>query len=224
MKRLTLVITITFLSVLAYAATDYLGRVNVTQASLGDVKVQTEPKITPWPPQTGRLYPDLQLIDQDGRSFRLSSLMGKVILVEPLGMSCPACQAFAGAHDKGAYGGMSVQRGLGSIYKLTPRYAKGLKLPRQDVIIVQLILYDTRLGAPNPEDARKWAQHFGMKRAHNEIVAVSPYDLRSEIAYNLVPGFQLIDKNFILRSDSTGHHPKDNLYTELLPMIPYLLK
>ena len=58
----------------------------------------------------------------------------------------------------------------------------------------------------------------------NHIVAVSPFDLRSKHSFNLVPGFQLIDKDFILRSDSTGHYPKDNLYSKLLPMVLQLLE
>lgn len=180
--------------------------------------------IKPWPPVVGQPYPDLQLIDQNGNPFQLSSLKGRVILLEPVGMTCPACQAFSGAHDVGPFGGGVAGQGLSSVQKLLPQYAKGLRLPRHDVVIVQLLLYDMRMGPPKPKDAADWAKHFGLKMGENEIVAVSPYDLRSQIAYNLVPGFQLIDKNFILRSDSSGHHPQHNLYTHLFPMVPRLLR
>jgi len=40
----------------------------------------------------------------------------------------------------------------------------------------------------------------------------------------MIPGFFLIDKDFILRSDSTGHRPKHNLYTQLLPELSVLLQ
>lgn len=40
-----------------------------------------------WPPQPGHAYPDLELVDQTGRPVRLSSFKGRVILVEPVGMT-----------------------------------------------------------------------------------------------------------------------------------------
>ena len=41
----------------------------------------------PWPPVAGEGYPDLELQDFRGESVRLSSFRGKVILVEPIGMT-----------------------------------------------------------------------------------------------------------------------------------------
>ncbi len=41
--------------------------------------------------------------------------------------------------------------------------------------------------------------------------------------YNLIPGFQLIDRDFVLRYDASGHHPRDSLWDDLLPAIPRLL-
>jgi hypothetical protein len=224
MKSLTLAVSMIFVMLAGYSVISSIGFLGTSQASVQVAQAQAAPHIAPWPPIVGRLYPDLQLIDQEGQPFRLSALMGKVILLEPIGMTCPACQAFSGAHDVGPFGGGVAGGGLPSLHKLLPQYARGLKLPRRDVVVVQLLLYDMKYGAPSAKDAQEWAQHFGFKKGRNEIVAVSPYDLRSDIAYNLVPGFHLIDKKFILRSDSTGHHPKDNLYTKLFPMVPYLLK
>lgn len=178
----------------------------------------------PWPPQIGEAYPDLDLIDQDGKAFRLSELKGYVIIVEPVGMNCPACQAFSGAHDVGAFENNPVQSGLSSFRKLLPAYAGGLRFPHKDIIFVQLLLYDMNLDPPAPDDAARWARHFGFEKANREIVAVSPQDLRSDASYNLIPGFQLIDRDFILRSDSTGHSPRDDLYRMLLPMVPEVLK
>ena len=34
----------------------------------------------------------------------------------------------------------------------------------------------------------------------------------------------LIDKDFVLRSDSSGHNPRDDLYRKLMPMVSSLLK
>ena len=68
-----------------------------------------------WPPRLGQKFPDLQRIDHTGRESQLSELTGQVILVEPMGMNCPACNAFSGAHEKGGYKGLRPQQGLQSI-------------------------------------------------------------------------------------------------------------
>ncbi len=176
-----------------------------------------------WPPQLNKPYPDLELIDQDGMKFKLSDLKGHVIIIEPTGMNCPACQAFSGAHEYGAYQNNAVEQHSKSFRKIFPQYAKGLKLPSKDIFFVQLLLYDMKMGPPRPEDAANWAKHFNIRKKDYHIVAVSPYDLRSQASYNLVPGFQLIDRDFNLRADSSGHHPKHNLYTQLIPLTPKLV-
>ena len=48
-----------------------------------------------WPPKLNEPYPDLQLIDQEGAPTRLSDFKGRIILLEPIGMTCKACQASA---------------------------------------------------------------------------------------------------------------------------------
>ena len=40
-----------------------------------------------WPPVSGEAYPDLELQDFRGRPVKLSSLRGKVLLIEPIGMT-----------------------------------------------------------------------------------------------------------------------------------------
>jgi hypothetical protein len=178
----------------------------------------------PWPPQVGKVYPDLILIDQTGQEFLLSDYKGYIIIIEPVGMNCPACQAFSGAERKGAFQNNPVQKGLPPFKELFPSYTDGLQLPHPKIVFIQLLLYDMSLGPPAAKHAEIWAEHFGFKKENNEIDAVSPYDLRGKASYNLIPGFQLIDSNFILRSDSTGHFPRDGLYWTLLPMVRELLK
>ena len=177
----------------------------------------------PWPPIVGQTYPDLELIDQAGETFKLSYLKGKVIVIEPTGMNCPACQAFSGAHLVGAYKSRNAAVGLQSFREIFPMYAKGLKLPHHDVIFVDLLLYDMSMGHPTVQDAKEWAQHFHLTRGKNHFVAINSYDLRNKDTYNLIPGFQLIDRNFILRADSTGHRPKHDLYRQLIPLTTRLL-
>ena len=38
-------------------------------------------------------------------------------------------------------------------------------------------------------------------------IGLSRYTNRA--SYDLVPGYQLIDREFVLRKDSAGHHPPD---------------
>jgi len=177
-----------------------------------------------WPPEMGKEFPDLELIDQTGKKVRISDFKGSVILIEYIGMTCPACQAFSGAHDVGAYGGIKPQKGLKSIEKFCPIYSKGVRLSDDRVIFIQILLYSMSMGAPTVEDAKKWAKHFRLDRSKNQIVLAGKEELLGKASYDLIPGFQLVDKDFILRSDSTGHHPRNNLYTELLPMMPELIK
>ena len=176
-----------------------------------------------WPPRLEQKFPDLQLIDHRGREFRLSELAGKVILVEPIGMNCPACNAFSGARERGGYKGLRPQQGLQSIEDYLPKYAKGVDLRNPDLKLVQLLLYDFNMNQPNEDDARFWAEHFGLDKYENVLVVVSKSDLRGKESFRMIPGFQLVDRQFILRKDATGHHPRHNLFKDLLPAVSSLI-
>jgi thiol-disulfide isomerase/thioredoxin len=177
----------------------------------------------PWPPKLDERYPDLHLVDQTGQPFALSSLEGSVILLEAIGMTCPACQAFAGAHRVGSFGGIQPAGGLPSIDELVTQYARGVTFPSKDVVLVQVLLFDMELGAPTADDARAWAAHFRRNRGQYQVVLAGGPGLHNHTSYDMVPGFQLIDRHFVLRSDATGHHPRHSLYTDLLPMVPKLV-
>jgi len=179
--------------------------------------------ISNWPPGIGVAYPDLEVLDQDGKKWNLSRLKGKVIIVETIGMNCPACQSWSGAHIKGPYGNIQPQQNLKDFKSYFDSYTSGLTLTDDGIAMVQLILYDLTMNQPTQKDAKKWAKHFGFHSRNNHYVVVPTKDMRNQASYDLIPGFHLIDKNLILRSDSTGHRPKDNLYTKLLPMVSDLL-
>ena len=177
-----------------------------------------------WPPKVGKPYPNLELFNHKGKKVKLSTYRGKVILLEPIGMGCPACQAFAGAHKKGAFGGASVQKGIKSAKEILKTYGK-VKLKDRRLVFVHLLLYDlSSRKAPSVKDAKAWAKHFGLDKQKNALVLVADSRYINRASWNLVPGFQLIDKNFVLRYDSTGHHPKDDLWKKLLPQVKPLLK
>ncbi len=187
----------------------------------------TTPKFTQslefWPPRLEQEYPDFKLIDQTGEKVRISDFKGSLLLIEYVGMNCAACQAFSGANTHiGPFENNTVQRGLKSIKELFPTYTNGLSLSDNRITFIQILLYDMKRGAPTPEDAQRWAQHFQLEKSRNQYVLVPIGDMRGSASYNLIPGFQLVDKNFILKSDSTGHHPRVNL-SVLLSMAPRLI-
>lgn len=182
-----------------------------------DKQLQPHPEHV-WPPVVGKAYPDLQLIDQEGRRTALSEFKGKVILLEPVGMPCPACIAFAGGQERGSYDSIAPQPGLESIGNYVRRFGR-VSLDRDDVVFVQIVFYSPSLVAPTPVEVRDWANHFGLQRSQNEIVlAAEPYLLGAETRA-MIPGFQLIGRDFVLRYDSAGHAPRHDLYSELLPAI-----
>lgn len=177
-----------------------------------------------WPPRKGEVYPDLELKNHRGELVKLSSFKGKVIVVEPIGLSCPACQAFAGAHDVGAFRGGQPQAELPSFGKLLKEEA-GLDWRSQaDLVYVHLLLYDmSAAAAPTLEDAREWANHFRLDGVSNAVVLVGDARYVNPASYALVPGFHVIDRSFTLRYDGSGHHPVDPPYDVALAGIPKLL-
>jgi hypothetical protein len=177
----------------------------------------------PWPPRVGEVYPDLRLVDQTGRTTSLSSFKGHVVLVEMIGMTCPACQGFSGAKKVGTFGGVDSDGGLTGIDELMSQYAPGVTFPSDDLVFVQILLFDMKMGAPTGDDARAWAEHFHRDAAKHEYVLAGGPALHNQASYVMVPGFQLVDRSFVLRWDATGHNPRHNLYRELLPAIPKIV-
>ena len=139
-------------------------------------------------------------------------------------MNCPACNAFSGAHEKGGYKGLRPQQGLQSIEKYLPTYARGVDIRNPDLKLVQLLLYDFNMDRPTAADAKFWAEHFGLDKYENILVAVSKTDLRGDDSFRMIPGFHLVDRRFILHKDATGHSPRHDLFTDLLPAIPNLIQ
>jgi hypothetical protein len=140
-----------------------------------------------------------------GDRIALSSLRGRVILVEPIGMDCPACNAFSGANRPGVGGFQRTrpQKGLPSVHEMLAE--RGVSLSDERLVYVQLLLYDpSRSRPPTLALARRWAQH-------------------GPASYNMIPGLQLVDRDFTLRWDATGHRPRHDLWRELLPALPALL-
>ncbi|QDS94507.1 hypothetical protein FF011L_32860 [Roseimaritima multifibrata] len=171
-----------------------------------------------WPPLKGERYPELLLNDQNGDAVRLSDFAGKVIFLELAAIPCKGCQAFAGGQQFGGFGGVPVQPDLQSIHHYAKRYA-GVDLDADDVVFVQLLLYGSSMSSPTPEEVAGWADHFQMERTDNRIVLRGDPSMLGVETYEKIPGFHLIDEDFVLKFDSSGHHPEDDLYRDLLPAL-----
>lgn len=176
-----------------------------------------------WPPEVGQAYPELRLLDDQGREVSLSSFKGKVILVETAGMTCPACNAFAGANKLGGFGGVTPQADLAELETYVRQFAGGDWLSSPEVVFVQLLLTgpDTSR-APTVAELARWRDHFQLRGRFPGIVLLAGDPRMVAEGYKLVPGFQLIDRDFILRYSSAGHRAPHDLYRDVLPRLGLL--
>jgi hypothetical protein len=180
-----------------------------------------------WPPVPGEPYPDLKLLDEEGRTVSLSQFKGKVILLEPTAMTCSACQAFSGGNrpDIGAFPGGSPQADLVDIDVGVDRYAGGISLQDPNVVFVQLMLYNSSNQAPSAAEVRKWRDHFKLRQRYPQMVfLVADPRMIGQASYDMIPGFHLIDRDFRFVSDASGHHPRNDLWRDLLPELGRLLR
>jgi hypothetical protein len=183
-----------------------------------------KPGVEFWPPRRGERYPNLTLYDHRGQLVSLASLRGKVILLEPVGMTCEACQSLSGAGKVGCYGHQPAEAGIDALEDYFPRYTGGLSLSDPRIAYVQVLLYGLDLHAPSPTDARDWAHHFKFDERPNVYVLAGTPELIGPASFAMIPGFQLIDKNFVLRAWWQGETGSgDDLWKQLLPMVPQLL-
>jgi hypothetical protein len=183
-----------------------------------------KPSVEFWPPRRGARYPNLTLYDHRGQLVSLASLRGKVILLEPVGMTCEACQSLSGAGKVGCFGHQPAQASIDTLENYFPRYTGGLSLSDPRIAYVQVLLYGLDLHAPSPADAKAWAHHFKFDERANVYVLAGTPELIGPASYAMIPGFQLIDRNFVLRAWWYGETGTgDDLWTKLLPMVPQLL-
>lgn len=176
-----------------------------------------------WPPEIGKAFPDVALFDHEGKPFRFETLRGKPVLVEFIAMTCAACQAWSGGHDRGVFDDLAAQEDLESIEKYFRIYTGGMALFDGPVHFVQLIIYDTSLRAPRPEHLAAWREHFGFDRHANVSIVSGGEALANRESFHRIPGFLLLDREGVVRFDALGHAPKHHIYLELLPAVRGLL-
>lgn len=176
-----------------------------------------------WPPEVGKPFPNLSLIDHQGNPVGVESWRGKPTLVEIVAMSCAGCQGFSGGNKFGAFGGFAVQEGLKSIEEYYEQYTTGHKLHDPEINFVQIIIYNLHLEAPAPAELSAWRTHFHFDEHQNTSIISGGAPLASGTSFAMIPGFLLLDKDLTVRFDSTGHNPRHDLFWELLPGMKRLL-
>jgi hypothetical protein len=204
-------------------ATHVPGAPAAPSQALAAPKADPKPDIGTWPPRTGASYPDLTLLDCNGNLFKLSSLKGKVILVEPVGMSCTACQALSGGHACGGFLGVEPQPGISSLDENLARFGGGLTLDNPNIAYVQVVIFNLDLKAPSVTEVKAWADHFKLTGRPNVYVLVGTPAMLTQASFDMIPGVHLVDRGFVLRSEHFGHGGGSDLYRELLPMTATLV-
>ncbi|MGN7438362.1 MAG: hypothetical protein ACTHOO_06930 [Alcanivorax sp.] len=180
-----------------------------------------------WPPKMNTEYPSLELIASDGKRFKLSDYKGKVIVLSYIDMSSPISQAQSGSGLSGPYGTTVDTDPYAEPFEDTLRKTLGdddFDFPNDDVVQVKVLVYSPADEQASVDDAEGWAGHFDLTPENGVIVAVPVKDIRGEETDTIINGFQLIDKNHILRVDSSGPEPKHNLKMTLIPLVPKLLR
>ncbi len=177
----------------------------------------------PWPPVTGQAYPDIELLDHRGQTTSLRDLAGKILLVEPVAMSCSLCQAWSGGGEAGAIGDVSVAQ-LPSFEQLL-RDA-GVDPAHPDLVFVQLVLFSLDgERAPTVDEAAVWAEHFGLDQRPRTVVLTGDARYADAVGESLYPGFHLVDRDFVLQAWTSGHaRGGTSLKGELLPKLAALLQ
>jgi hypothetical protein len=176
-----------------------------------------------WPPQVGQPFPDLLLYDQEGRLVRLSSLRGRVLLVELAATCSPASIALAGGHAYGPFQNVAPQTNLDSMNNYLKQFGPVEADPSR-WLHVRIVVFNHQLGAPSLADVQQWARHFNLDASEGQFVLAGNQSLCSATDPSWVPGFYLVDSQFTVRAECVGPTPKHNLYTDIIPLLHDLVK
>jgi len=223
------VVTALILAVVLISSTGFLGSRYGDEALRGfyrarDTMLTMAGKPPTWPPEKHRVYPDLELLGLQGQTTRLSDLQGQVIFLETVSLSCRASVSFAGGHACGPFQGVAPQPDLESLGVYVERFG-GVRLDDPRLVHVQLLLFNRQMQSPTLKEVQQWARHFrGQRPANSVVLFCGTPELVSHATREIVPGFHLIDRQFVLRADSTGQRPEDDLFRELLPKLAGLLE
>ena len=184
----------------------------------------TSAEQTSWPPVLKKTFPNLTVIDEQGKPHKLKKLaQSKVLFVELGAMPCQASVALAGGHQHGPYHGIKPQAALPDVNSLFEDQTGGVYLDDDDIIYVQILTYNLLMQAPSSADLAAWKKHFKIKTSSSYFVMAATKELRAKVNKMMVPGFYLVDKKFVLRDSTDKRMHTPYLYDKLLPGVAALL-
>lgn len=93
----------------------------------------------------------------------------------------------------------------------------GVSLDDDELVVVHLLLYGFDMEAPSLADAREWAEHYRLVDRPNHIVLVGDPRMLGSETFKMIPGLQVVDREFVLRYDAAGRSAPHDLWTELWP-------
>ncbi|MDK2970686.1 MAG: hypothetical protein PWP23_441 [Candidatus Sumerlaeota bacterium] len=181
------------------------------------------PAVEQWIPRVGETYPALDLVSWRDEPVRLSSMRGKVLLVEYAAMPSPISQAFAGANLRGALGEVRPDTNVLSLGEVLPFFAKGLEYGDKRFAHVTILIAGPDGGAPTAADARAWARHFGIAEEQGRFVVAASGDTLARGVRAFAPGFHLVDTDFRIAEIATSGDVPERLRLNVLPKAPKLL-
>lgn len=167
-----------------------------------------------WPAIVGKGYPEVELAGLSGKTTRLSSFAGKVILVALIDMSDSRSQALAGSLEKGSFNGVQPNLGFQSI----ERYLQSCRIATDDarLVRVHLLVFGPTGLPPTLAEARAWSEHFDFGQRTNEVILLADDRYANQLSRNFVPGIQLIDKSYVFQCEANSYIPPNMFAARML--------
>lgn len=175
-----------------------------------------------WPAELNLPYPNLELYTTSGEKVRLSKFRGKVLVINSVAMASKSSQALSGGNLAGGLNDVVPQPDMQSFAEY---FASATKTEFADsrFQLIQVIYYGPDgVSAPTLEDARQWAEHFGPVLPQGTEILFADSSMLSRETREMIPCFQLVDQNFVLRCDA-GHPPRKDIFTDLMPLLELAL-
>ena len=91
------------------------------------------------------------------------------------------------------------------------------------IVFVHLLLYGFDMDAPSVDDAREWAEHYGLDDRPNHVVLVGDPRMLGPDTFSMIPGLEVVDRDFVLRFDSAGRGAPHDLWRDLWPGVAGVL-
>lgn len=174
-----------------------------------------------WPPEEGQPFPVMPLLSPTLEKRMTESFRGRVTLIEYAAMTSPVTQALAGSNDRGPYGAVAMSPSFKRLEQYFPDYSGGIQAG--DINRVQILMTDLRSQIVSPALAQAWSEHFELESKHGRTVLIASAALLQGTGAELIGGFQLLDKNMIVRADATRTRSK-TLFSVLFPLLPRLVR